>query len=351
MRNGTGPLTAPPVDESLRARRRAMETAGGVSRSVGFILITLYMTGVTGLGPAQLSDAMLAASWLSLALIAAADVLAVLARRRPESRWYPLLSAVQVLFDTITIVAFVVVSERDFTQTTWPLLALAISIAAIRHQLPGAILTFLITSVAFVLLVPDSPDLAFVVGTNAMTTIMAGAQSSAFSRQFRELNETRRALQHQATHDPLTGLPNRARLAAYAQECEGLPLVVLLLDLNGFKEVNDTHGHAAGDVLLHEIGARLGVVVGGDGLVGRLGGDEFLVLLPGAGAEAAGPAVDRIRAAIRQPIDIGGHLVTVGVSAGSALRPAGARTGLDTLTAEADAAMYRDKRDRRRRAA
>ncbi|SDT42664.1 GGDEF domain-containing protein [Actinoplanes derwentensis] len=347
MRKVTGRRTAPPVDDSLRSRRRAVETAGMASRSVGFVLTAVYMSGVTDLAPAQLSNDMMIASWLALGLIAAANVLAVLARRRPASRWYSLLSAVQVLFDTVTIIAFVVVSERDFTQTTWPLLALSISIAAIRHQLLGAVLTFAITSVAFVLLVPDSPDLAFVLGTNVMTAIMAGSQSSAFARQFAELNETRRALQHQATHDPLTGLPNRARLAAYADGCTGRPLAVLLLDLNGFKEVNDTYGHAAGDVLLHEIGTRLALVLGDEGMVGRLGGDEFLVLLPDARAEAIGPVADRIRSAVRQPIDIGGHRVTVGVSAGSALRPAGTGTGLDALTAEADAAMYRDKRDRR----
>ncbi|WP_430786066.1 diguanylate cyclase domain-containing protein [Actinoplanes sp. G11-F43] len=343
----TGAMGVSLVDGSLRSRRRAVEAAGAASRTIGLILTVVYMSGVTDLGPADLTAGMTTACLLALGLMAGANVLALLARRRPDSRHYTLLSAVQVLFDTVTIIAFVVVSERDYPQTTWPLLGLSISIAAIRHQLAGALGTFAATSAAFLLLVPDSPDLAFVLGTNAMTTIIAGAQSSAFARQLTTLQQTRRALQHQATHDPLTGLPNRARLAAFADDCTGRPLVVLLLDLNGFKQVNDTYGHAAGDVLLHVVGERLTGALGGVGLAGRLGGDEFLVLLPDAGAEAIEPVVTRIRDAVRRPIDVGGRQVTVGVSVGSALRPAGGDAGLDALTAEADAAMYRDKRDRR----
>jgi diguanylate cyclase (GGDEF)-like protein len=282
-----------------------------------------------------------------MAEMAAANLLAVWARRRPDSRWYTRFSALQVLFDTVTILAFVIVSERDFPQTTWPLLGLSISIAAIRHQLLGAVLTMVATSAAFVALRPDSPDIAFVLGVDAMTAIIAGAQSSAFARQLTTLQETRLALQHQATHDALTGLPNRAQLAAYADECAGRPLAVLLLDLNGFKQVNDGYGHAAGDLLLHEVGVRLTAALGSEGLAGRHGGDEFLVLLPGGGQAAVTAVSDRIREAIRCPAHLGdGIEVTVGVSVGVALRPAGGVAGLDALTAEADAAMYREKHGR-----
>jgi diguanylate cyclase (GGDEF)-like protein len=252
-----------------------------------------------------------------------------------------------VVFDTITIIAFVAVSERDFVQTTWPLLGLSISIAAIRHQLAGAILAYLATSVSYLLLVPDLTDAAFVLGIGAMTTIIAGSQSAAFARQLTTLQETRRALQHQATHDGLTGLPNRAHLDEYAARLKGGALGVLLLDLNGFKQVNDTYGHAAGDLLLHEVGTRLTATLPPDGMAGRLGGDEFLVLLPDADTAGVARAVVRIRETIRQPVVIGdGRTVTVGVSAGVALRPAGGDATLDMLCAEADAAMYRDKRGR-----
>ncbi|GIE78284.1 hypothetical protein Aph02nite_42340 [Actinoplanes philippinensis] len=338
----------PVVDDSMRSRRRTVEAAGLASRSLGLLLTAVYMSGVTDLAPLVLSDDMATVCRLVLGLMSGANVLAVLAARNPCSRRYPLWSALQVLLDTVTIVAFVAVSERDFTQTTWPLLGLSISIAAVRHQFLGALLTFVATSAAFVLLVPDSPDTAFVLGTSAMTAIIAGSQSTAFARQLTTLQETRRALQHQATHDGLTGLPNRAHLDEYASRLTGGALGVLLLDLNGFKQVNDTYGHAAGDRLLHEVAVRV-TEAGGPGVTaGRLGGDEFLILLPGAGAGAVAAACERIRDAIRRPADLGdGIVVTVGVSIGVALRPAGGEAGLDALTAEADAAMYREKQARR----
>ncbi|MEV6304654.1 GGDEF domain-containing protein [Actinoplanes sp. NPDC051861] len=335
------------VDDSLRSRRRAVEFAALVSRTIGLLCTGLYLTGSTGLSPAVLSADMRLACLAAIALMLVSNLLSVRNLTRPASRWYPRFSAAEVLLDSVAIVAWVVVSERDYPQTTWPLLGLTIAIAAIRHQLAGALLTFALTSVAFVVGVPDSPDVAFLLGTNAMIAVMTGAQSAAFARQLTALQETRRALQHQATHDGLTGLPNRAQLAGYADEHAGRPLAVLLLDLNGFKQVNDTHGHAAGDRLLQEVAARLTGALGPGDLAGRLGGDEFLVLLPEAGTAEVAHAVVRIRDAVRRPVDIGdGREVTVGVSAGVAIRPAGGDAGLDALTAEADAAMYRDKRGR-----
>ncbi|BEL07617.1 hypothetical protein Q0Z83_058080 [Actinoplanes sichuanensis] len=335
------------VDDSLLSRRRTVEAAGLVSRTLGLILTAVYMSGVTDLAPAVLSSDMTTACRLGIVLMVAADLLALLARRRPDGSRYQIWSALQVLLDTTTIIAFVVVSERDFEQTTWPLLGLSISIAAIRHQLLGALLTFVATSAAFIVFVPDSPDTAFVLGTSAMTAIIAGSQSTAFARQLTALQETRRALQHQATHDGLTGLPNRAHLDEYAGRLTGGALGVLLLDLNGFKQVNDTYGHAAGDRLLHEVGVRLTAAAGPGVTAGRLGGDEFLVLLPGAGAGAVAATCERIRDAVHRPADLGdGIVVTVGVSIGVALRPAGGEAGLDALTAEADAAMYREKQTR-----
>ncbi|MEU4427915.1 GGDEF domain-containing protein [Actinoplanes sp. NPDC024001] len=348
MRTLTGTRDEPPADDSQLSRRRTIESAQLVSRTIGIAFSAIYAGGGAGFGPSVLSDAMLLACWAGFGLMAVANVLGFLARRRPGAWWYSRFSTAQVVLDTATILAFVIVSEREFPQSTWPLLGLAITIAALRLRLTGALLVFAVTSVAFALFVPASIDLPFVVGINAMTAVIAGAQASAFDRQLRTLHETRQALQHQATHDGLTGLPNRAQLAAYAERAAGRPLAVLLLDLNGFKQVNDTYGHAAGDRLLHEVGARLTGVLGAEGLAGRLGGDEFLVLLPDAGTAEVARAVVRIRDAVRRPVDLGdGREVTVGVSAGVAIRPAGGDAGLDALSAEADAAMYRDKRSRR----
>ncbi|WP_229069927.1 GGDEF domain-containing protein [Actinoplanes sp. DH11] len=333
------------IDDSLLSRRRTIETAALVARTVGLIYTLAYTLGSGGWAGPPLSAGMLAACWLGIGAMSAADVFAWAARRRPRSHRYPMFSALQVALDTLTIVMFVVLTTRESPQTTWPLLSLAICVAAVRHRLAGALTVFALSSAAFLLLVPESPDHAFVIGVNLMIAVITGTQSSAFARQLTTLQRIRAALHHQANHDPLTGLPNRGRLADHADRHTGQPFAVLLLDLNGFKQVNDTHGHAAGDLLLREIGGRLSGVLRDGDLAGRLGGDEFLVLLPDAGdAEAAGVA-DRIRQVVRRPVRLGdGREVTVGVSVGQALRAAGSDVSLEALTAEADAAMYRDKR-------
>ncbi|MEU8244446.1 GGDEF domain-containing protein [Actinoplanes missouriensis] len=366
------------IDDSLRSRRRTIETAALVSRSIGLIYTIVYVAGIGSWAPPHISSGMQVVCWLGIAAMSTANVLAWFGRRRPESRWYSPFSALQIALDTLTIVAFVIVSTRETPQATWPLLGLTITIAAIRHRLLGAMLVYLVTTVAFAATAPDSArhDIAFVAGINLMLAVITGTQSTAFSRQLLTLQETRQALHHQANHDALTGLPNRSQLAEYAASRSGQPMAVLLLDLNGFKQVNDHHGHAAGDQLLHEVGVRLRGALGADAgsagagagararagargvagevsdggrgdLAGRLGGDEFLVLLPDADANRAAQVADRIRDAIRRPIRIAGEReVTVGVSIGVALRPAGADTTLDALTAEADGEMYQEKRAR-----
>jgi diguanylate cyclase (GGDEF)-like protein len=92
-----------------------------------------------------------------------------------------------------------------------------------------------------------------------------------------------RAFAHEARHDPLTGLPNRRALERHWRELAH-PRALLLIDLDGFKAVNDRHGHAVGDALLRAVAARLGATVVAPGLVGRWGGDEFVALVPAARA-------------------------------------------------------------------
>ncbi|BBH68968.1 hypothetical protein ACTI_56530 [Actinoplanes sp. OR16] len=333
------------IDDSLLSRRRTIETAGLVSRSIGIASTALYGIGLPGYSPPDLSLGMTLACWFGVGAMTMSNVLGYFGRRRPDSRWYSRFSALQVALDTATITGFVIISTREYPQATWPLLSLTVAIAALRQRLAGALLVFALTSAAFLIGVPASHDVAFLVGINLMIAVITGTQSSAFAKQLTTLQETRRALHHQANHDSLTGLPNRSQLAGYADEHRHSPLAVLLLDLNGFKQVNDVHGHAAGDLLLHEVGVRLRAVLDPGDLAGRLGGDEFLVLLPDADTARAARMIDRIREAISRPIAVGdGREVTVGVSAGLAVRAAGSDATLDALTAEADAAMYRDKR-------
>jgi diguanylate cyclase (GGDEF)-like protein len=167
----------------------------------------------------------------------------------------------------------------------------------------------------------------------------------------RDITEQKRweeALRHQALHDALTGLPNRAQFASCLATLTGAatatgPLAVLLLDLDGFKEVNDTLGHQAGDGLLQQVGRRLVDATRAVDLVARLGGDEFGVLAPNAGKPGASAVARRILRALARPFEVDGRAVRVGVSLGVALGPAHGEDPV-TLMKRADAAMYAAKR-------
>ncbi|WCM91363.1 EAL domain-containing protein [Acidovorax sp. NCPPB 2350] len=155
-----------------------------------------------------------------------------------------------------------------------------------------------------------------------------------------------------AHYDPLTGLPNRTLLAERAQHAiriaqeNSTPLAVVFLDLDHFKHVNDSLGHRVGDALLVEIAKRLRAVVRDRDTVSRLGGDEFILLLPGANAHGAARVAAKLQEASRQPYQIGHHELTMAPSMGIALFPSDG-TDFDTLTQSADVAMYRAKLDGR----
>jgi diguanylate cyclase (GGDEF)-like protein len=187
---------------------------------------------------------------------------------------------------------------------------------------------------------------------NAVSACVAGfALATAVYgnlRLRRWLRTTNRALveaRHAATHDPLTGLANRAGLDAHLAMCEAdrLPVWLLLVDLDGFKPVNDTHGHAAGDAVLVEVARRLSRVTDlRRDLVGRLGGDEFLVVSEAGIAPVVAVLARTVVAALRRPIAVRPDLrvqVTAGVG-WVQLRPGDA---LGDVRHTADAAMYRAK--------
>lgn len=156
-------------------------------------------------------------------------------------------------------------------------------------------------------------------------------------------------LAHQARHDPLTGLPNRIlygeRLAQAIAEAHevNVAIALIFLDVDGFKAVNDSFGHSAGDQVLVLIGERLRRVMRAADTVARLGGDEFAVVLPGlSGPHDALPVVQKIMAIFAAPLTVALGAVRVGVSIGIAIYP---RDGQDarTLAEAADAAMYEAK--------
>jgi diguanylate cyclase (GGDEF)-like protein/PAS domain S-box-containing protein len=163
------------------------------------------------------------------------------------------------------------------------------------------------------------------------------------ARDVTEAHELQARLQHQASHDALTQLANRAafdeqvRLASFSSD----PAAVLMIDLNGFKPVNDTYGHHVGDGLLVQVARRLRECVRPQDTVARIGGDEFAVLLCGATHEQAVSVAARIASGLRGPVNVEGRQVPITASVGVA---AGFADHLDILLREADAAMYRAKR-------
>jgi diguanylate cyclase (GGDEF)-like protein len=163
------------------------------------------------------------------------------------------------------------------------------------------------------------------------------------------VSEGQQRLRHQAYHDPLTGLANRALfrerlvLALEAHRHRGRAMAVLFADLDDFKLVNDSFGHAMGDRVLRAIAERLQACVSPDDLVARLGGDEFAVLLDQHPADAE-PAGHRILAALREPFPIDGHRIGVGASIGLVVPDPGEPMSADALLRRADAAMYSSKR-------
>ncbi len=153
-------------------------------------------------------------------------------------------------------------------------------------------------------------------------------------------------LLYKAEHDALTGLANRARLdralgQALARRSERPP-AVLLVDLDGFKAVNDTHGHAAGDALLAHLARRFAACQRKEDLVCRIGGDEFAWLVSADRAADLNALAARIIAAASTPVEFGQLTLSVGCSIGIAI--AGAGEDATTLCTRADKALYAVKR-------
>lgn len=171
---------------------------------------------------------------------------------------------------------------------------------------------------------------------------------TAFVRDIRERRAQQLRLQHQATHDAMTGLPNRAALNAHLEAAlVGDPprgMVLLMLDLCRFKEVNDALGHQVGDTVLCEVARRFSRVVDGRGFVSRIGGDEFTVALePAAWEDVAATVSQALADCLRVPIEVAGIAIEVGVSIGSARYPEDAGDA-QALLRNADVAMYAAKR-------
>jgi diguanylate cyclase (GGDEF)-like protein len=295
-----------------------------------------------------------------LLLIAAVVGVAALRDLRRQRHWLPMLAGL-ALFTAADVVFALRVSNGSYVLGT-PLDALwAIGLGlmafwarsgmpadrATPTEPPGALaVPVLATGAGLAVLVAASRTHITVLAVSlaTLTLIAAAGRTQLAFRQLRRLADLRR----QATTDDLTGLPNRRAFYAHvhAQLDDPRPAhALLLLDLDRFKEVNDSLGHHVGDQLLQQVGARLTDQLRTGDLLARLGGDEFAVLLSGTNHDRAVAVAVKLRQALAEPFTLEGIALRTDVSIGLALAPDHG-SDLTGLLRRADIAMYKAKKDR-----
>jgi diguanylate cyclase (GGDEF)-like protein len=191
-------------------------------------------------------------------------------------------------------------------------------------------------------------DLIFVVFISSAAVMAYGFRRYRdLMREFRARTRAEKEARDLARHDPLTKLPNRRffeeKLDGYLQTVGAGRFALLMLDLDGFKAINDVHGHTAGDRALNEFARRISALLGPDAFFARMGGDEFSIIMPTiAAAEDAADLARRAIAAVAEPFSIDHTSVRVGVGIGIAIAPDDGSLAGD-LVRRADRALYRAK--------
>ncbi|GIF18145.1 diguanylate cyclase (GGDEF)-like protein [Actinoplanes tereljensis] len=207
-----------------------------------------------------------------------------------------------------------------------------------------------IVFIALLVVLPGGADFQLwgvVVGLGLICALVAGRQLVAFHDNtdlIERLREHETRLRHQALTDGLTGLANRTHFheqVEAALDADSARTSVLLIDLDGFKQVNDTYGHAAGDDLLISVADKMRAAVREGDLPARFGGDEFGILLRGCTGPEAEQTAQRLLAAFAVPVAISGTFVTANASIGSAAAEPG--EGVSAVIRRADVAMYAAK--------
>ena len=289
----------------------------------------------------------------------------VLLSGRGTRPWYFLAGGLTVIVfgDTFNLVQTSKLATQfgsDFNAIAWPTAILLISMSVWlpnRHLDPlqpertaGFALPGIAAASSLVILVVGTQNGVsnVAIGLSIATLLTVGVRLAISAHRLRVLTEERH---RQAHTDELTGLGNRRQLTHvldtfFADQAEGpdavRDLAFLFVDLNHFKEINDSFGHPAGDELLRQIGPRLVRAVGSSGSVVRLGGDELAVVLMDADAHDAEAVAQRIQAEIKEPFELQKISASVGASIGIAMVPANATNGTSLLWC-ADVAMYRAK--------
>lgn len=226
-------------------------------------------------------------------------------------------------------------------------LALILAIATTHFTAMGAV--NVIFDPRAVMPAESLPPIILGFGVLSLMLVLLALAAATYLLDARTTQAAVEQYRHLSLHDPLTGLANRAAFSEQLAEIEARPvdltarIAVLSFDLNRFKEINDVHGHAAGDAVLRAIGARLATAVGEGEFIARVGGDEFVALKHMYYKRSdAVVLANRLLSEICKPIEWNGNTLTVGSSVGIALYPGDAKT-TDDLVAQADVAMYRAK--------
>ncbi|HJV99483.1 MAG TPA: EAL domain-containing protein [Arthrobacter sp.] len=189
---------------------------------------------------------------------------------------------------------------------------------------------------------------AIIMGTNLLAEDLQIIYEELEQRvevRTRLLHEAHLEMQKMAMQDPLTGLANRSALLTALKSAQsdgaGDTPVILLLDLDAFKSINDTQGHTAGDKVLITVAERIRGAVRTTDVVARLGGDEFAIVMPATGADQAAVVGQRILAALKEPIELPDRSIRCGASLGLSVGDAG--QGPEEMLMQADVAMYASK--------
>jgi diguanylate cyclase (GGDEF)-like protein len=320
----------------FRTRVRALGVLYAVGGTLGLVWLTLPRN--TGGG----EDVFLAAM-CGVALLFGGGLAGGAADRLPSGWLHALLVAIQV----VIMVAYVADGVPESDVRMFFLWAAPYAAFYYGARVAGAHMaaTALLVALAQLLMPPDTHHRAPAVFLMTMGSLLAsGVLVGWAARTLRHAEATRR---HLALHDPLTGLPNRALLtdrletALARKDRLAGDVVVLFLDIDQFKVVNDGMGHPVGDALLRQLAERLRAILRAGDTLARFGGDEFVVVCDNVTTVEVLRLGERITSAVGLPFDLDGREVFVSVSVGIAV--AGPDEAAETVLQNADVAMYRAK--------
>jgi diguanylate cyclase (GGDEF)-like protein len=355
------PLAKSDAQQALRMRRFAMASA---TYLVGIpLMLFACALGFVALGPALATIG---------AVVAVNGGLYLLFRTQANLRFAdPSLTWLQIVLATTVIMASAFVLDHDrglvlilcpvlltygvFRFTTRQFMAASIFMLAGYGAVVALALVYKPETVSLPVEAFRLAVLACVLPCFALAGGKISEMRARLRRSNEELGSALATIKQLATHDTLTGLPNRALFtesltrALARAERHGWPVALFFMDLDRFKNINDTLGHQLGDEALKEAARRISSCIRDSDISARLGGDEFVLLVE----EFEGPTVlievaERILAAIYQPLSIGGHEINLSASIGICTYPVDARDA-GTLLSNADIAMYQAKEQGRNR--